>query len=67
LPTGSERILLVDDEPSIVTMIRQMLERLGYKISGMTDSTATLERFKTASDDFDLSISIMLTLSVYGK
>ena len=34
LPMGNERILLVDDDPSIVNMMRQMLERLGYTVSG---------------------------------
>lgn len=59
LPRGNERILLVDDDPSIVNMLWQMLERLGYKISGMTDSNAALERFKKDPDNFDLVITDM--------
>ena len=59
LPRGNERILLVDDDPSIVTMICQMLERFGYKVTSMTDSTTALERFKSAPDDFDLVITDM--------
>jgi hypothetical protein len=30
---GSERILLVDDEPQIVDMEKQILERLGYRVT----------------------------------
>ena len=59
LPRGNERILLVDDDPSIVNMICQMLERMGYTVSSMTDSTAALDRFKSAPDDFDLVITDM--------
>ncbi len=59
MPQGNERILLVDDDPSIVTMIRQMLERIGYTVSSMTDSTAALDRFKSSPDNFDLVITDM--------
>ena len=40
-------------------MICQMLERMGYTVSSMTDSTAALDRFKSAPDDFDLVITDM--------
>ncbi len=66
LPTGNERILLVDDDPSIVTMIRQMLERLGYNVKGMTDSPATFEQFKSAPNDFDLVITDMAMPNMSG-
>ena len=59
LPTGKERILLVDDDPSIVSMIAQMLERLGYAVTSMTDSESLLERFNSDPDDFDLVITDM--------
>jgi PleD family two-component response regulator len=63
---GNERILLVDDDPSIVNMIRQMLERLGYAVTRMTDSTAALERFKSTPDDFDLVITDMAMPKMSG-
>ena len=59
LPTGKERILLVDDDESIVEMVRQMLERLGYNVLGITDSLAALDRFRSNPDEFDLVISDM--------
>ena len=59
LPKGKEKILLVDDDPSIVSMIRQMLERFGYTVSAMTDSEQTLELFKSDPDGFDLVITDM--------
>ena len=59
LPRGNERILLVDDDPSIANMIRQMLERFGYTVTSMTESTTALERFKSDPDDFDLVVTDM--------
>jgi|SaaInl8_200m_RNA_FD_contig_51_258070_length_568_multi_4_in_0_out_0_1 hypothetical protein len=36
-----------------------MLEKLGYTVTSMTDSTTALERFKSAPNDFDLVITDM--------
>ncbi len=66
LPTGNERVLLVDDDPSIVNMIRQMLERLGYAVSSMTESTQALEQFNSTPDDFDLVITDMAMPKMSG-
>ena len=59
LPMGDERILLVDDDSSIVNMIRLMLERFGYTVSAMTDSAKALALFQTNPDGFDLVITDM--------
>ena len=66
LPRGNERILLVDDDPSIVNMICQMLERFGYSVTSMVDSTAALDRFKSAPNDFDLVITDMAMPKMSG-
>jgi PAS domain S-box-containing protein len=66
LPTGNERILLVDDDPSIVSMISQMLKRLGYAVTEMTDSAAALERFKSSPSDFDLVVTDMAMPNMSG-
>lgn len=34
IPGGNEKILLVDDEEMIIQMEKQMLERLGYHVTG---------------------------------
>jgi len=54
---GTEHILLVDDEAEIVTMEKQMLERLGYRVTSFVDSTEALETFHAAPDQFDLVIT----------
>jgi PAS domain S-box-containing protein len=57
LPTGDERILLIDDEPTLVDIGRQMLHRLGYQVVTRTSSTEALELFRSAPDEFDLIIT----------
>lgn len=59
LPTGVEKVLLVDDEPSVAKMGEQMLSRLGYSVTTRTSSLDALELFKSRSDDFDLIVSDM--------
>jgi len=57
LPTGKERILLVDDEDALATMGRIMLDRLGYRVTVKTDSYEALDTFRSQPDQFDLIIS----------
>jgi len=57
LPTGTERILLIDDEQRIVEMGTAILERLGYKVTPETDSLRTLEMLRSRPRDFDLIIT----------
>jgi signal transduction histidine kinase/ActR/RegA family two-component response regulator len=54
---GTERILLVDDEKTIATMLCTMLERLGYQVQPVTDSREALEVFRAQPDSFDLVIT----------
>ncbi len=57
LPTGSERILLVDDEHRIAELERQMIENLGYQVSPRTSSIEALEAFRYDPGKFDLVIT----------
>ena len=57
LPTGTERILIVDDESSIVAVTQKILERLGYSVTITTESFLALEKIRSAPDKFDLVIS----------
>ena len=56
-PTGSERILLVDDEEPILLMVQRMLEKLGYQVTVRTSSPDALAAFKANPGNFDLVIS----------
>jgi PAS domain S-box-containing protein len=57
LPTGNERILLVDDEETLVQIGRQMLERLGYRVVAQTSPIEASEVFHANPDGFDLVIT----------
>ncbi|GAB6175298.1 hypothetical protein JCM16814_01890 [Desulfobaculum senezii] len=54
---GSGTILVVDDEQSMVDVLQQMLEDLGYTVHTTTDSHHALTLFATHSADYDLVIS----------
>jgi PAS domain S-box-containing protein len=58
-----ERILYIDDEESLVLLAGRMLERMGYRVSGFTDSARALAAFEAAPGDFDL---ILTDLSMPG-
>jgi PAS domain S-box-containing protein len=66
IPSGNERILLVDDEIAIVNMSKQLIERLGYKVTTKTSSIEALQLFKNAPDAFDLVISDMTMPNMTG-
>ena len=66
LATGHERILLVDDEYSIVKLEKQILERLGYKVRTHLNSLEALAVFKARPNAFDMVISDMSMPNMTG-
>ena len=56
---GSERILFVDDEESMVNLNHERLERLGYQVKSTTKPLEALEWFKADPDQFDAIITDM--------
>ena len=65
-PTGSERILYIDDEVPIARMGNQMLSKLGYHVTTRTSSTDALELFRSKPDAFDLVITDMTMPNMTG-
>jgi len=66
LPSGTERILFVDDEAPIAKMSSQILERLGYSVTTRTSSVEALELFHYKPDGFDLVITDMTMPNMTG-
>jgi PAS domain S-box-containing protein len=66
IPKGSERILLVDDEPVITHMLERVLIRLGYTVTVFSSSIEALEVYKKSPDDFDLVITDMTMPEMTG-
>lgn len=66
IPKGTEHILFVDDELSLVNINKQILESLGYKVTIRTSSIEALELFKTKPGRFDLVITDMTMPKMTG-
>jgi len=66
LPTGNERIIIVDDDNSIAQMLKMVLEKLGYKVTALTDSLNALALFRETPDDFDLVLTDMTMPDMSG-
>jgi CheY-like chemotaxis protein len=57
LRQGSERILVIDDEPPLVAILERMLGHLGYKVSSTTRAEKALEMFSADPNAFDLVVT----------
>ncbi|MCD6584191.1 MAG: response regulator [Desulfobacteraceae bacterium] len=66
LPKGSERILLVDDEVTIMEMEQQMLEMLDYQVTATSNCVEAFQLFANRPDDFDLIITDMTMPEMTG-
>ncbi len=55
--SGSERILIVDDDETLASLSESMLEDAGYQVTVETDSARALELLTSHSADFDLLIT----------
>jgi CheY-like chemotaxis protein len=58
---------VVDDEPVIVRMLQQALERLGYRITGFSVSREALAAFKKNPKQFDLVLADMSMPGMNGE
>ncbi len=56
---GSERILIVDDEPALAKLCGELVELLGYKATVHTSSIEALTLFRSDPSAFDLVITDM--------
>ena len=66
LPGGNERILLVDDEESIINIGERILHRLGYQVETEKNPVDALAIFKTDPGQFDLVIVDMTMPQMTG-
>ena len=64
---GTEHILLVDDEEWVLTTVQLMLERLGYRVTGLTSSLEALEAFRAQPQQFDLVITDITMPDMTGE
>ncbi|MGK5091801.1 response regulator [Deltaproteobacteria bacterium TL4] len=57
LTQGNERILLIDDEPLVTDLVKEMLIKLGYEVTNFSDCAQALTLFTDHAQDFDLVIT----------
>jgi CheY-like chemotaxis protein len=66
IPGGIERVLLVDDEATLVDLGERMLRSLGYQVTTRTSSIEALELFRARNADFDLVLTDMTMPNMTG-
>jgi len=57
VPTGTEHILFVDDEKTLIDLGKRIFESLGYTVTAKNSSLEALETFQQAPDTFDIVIT----------
>ncbi|MGD8298607.1 MAG: CHASE2 domain-containing protein, partial [Desulfobacterales bacterium] len=66
-PTGAERILFVDDEPELVALSREILERLGYQVVTKNNGMDALQEFREGPNHFDVVVTDMTMPKMTGE
>ncbi|MDO9542981.1 MAG: response regulator [Kiritimatiellia bacterium] len=66
LPGGSETILIVDDETHIVSMLNQILSKIGYKVLSATTSSKAISLCKEYKGDIDVVLSDIIMPDMNG-
>jgi PAS domain S-box-containing protein len=66
LVTGSETILLIDDEEAILELNRELFERLGYRIFTASSGSEAVEIFTEKKSEIDLVIMDMIMPNLHG-
>ena len=67
LPGRRERILVVDDEVPILSMMQQRLRQMGYRVITRADSVEAMETFRAEPRKFDLVITDHTMPSLQGS
>lgn len=66
LPLGNERVLVVDDEEVVRTVIQRSLEHLGYRVDVAKDGADAISRFRHDSKGYALVILDMMMPKMAG-
>jgi len=66
IPSGSERILFIDDEPTLGNIAEMTLKNLGYQVTTRTNSKEALDLFTLHPDQYDLVITDMTMPDMTG-
>ncbi|MBU0995442.1 MAG: response regulator [Proteobacteria bacterium] len=67
IPTGTEKILFVDDEKDLVDIGKELIGSLGYKVTATSNSMEALKIFTNQYKEFDLVITDMTMPDMTGE
>jgi len=60
MATGTDKVLLVDDEEIVVGVGKQMLEKLGYSVTVARSGQEAVEIYKSSQESVDLVLLDMI-------
>jgi PAS domain S-box-containing protein len=66
MPTGTEEILFIDDEPALVELAQILFESLGYHVTATTSSNEALDLFRNDPARFALVVTDMMMPEMMG-
>ncbi len=66
IPGGSERILFVDDEQSLIDIWKEFLEKLGYHVDVWQSAHDALESFRAQPGKYDMVLTDMTMPKMTG-
>jgi len=55
--TAARQLLIVDDEPAVLELLKRYLERIGYAVDASPNAEAALDLFEAAPERYDLVIT----------
>jgi two-component system, cell cycle sensor histidine kinase and response regulator CckA len=64
---GTERILLVDDDAAVLTIVSSMLAQRGYEIIGAADGASAIRLFEARKSPIELVISDLIMHGIDGR
>jgi PAS domain S-box-containing protein len=67
LKTGNGRILFVDDEPEVLKAGAELMENLGYRVTGADNGFDAIRHLSEAPDSFDLAVVDMIMPGMGGR
>jgi len=67
LPTGKERILLVEDDASVRHLSERLLTQLGYRVTASETGAAALALYQQADLAFDLLVTDLVLPDLDGR
>jgi two-component system cell cycle sensor histidine kinase/response regulator CckA len=65
--TGTETILIIDDEPDILAIGQEILEAIGYRVYSAPGASRAIEIYSTYRDRIDLIILDMIMPEMNGE